>query len=175
MSSSNATETKKYESKLPKVPSKDDQPIYGLKSSKNYVTANAVEAILQVPKQLPQEPNYLLKEDYGKVPSYLNGIRSEIDREREMIQKYVDQRLGNVDNDGPEEYVEELAEEERAALVRALKLKWENTNALYQKFTHLVSLDTIGKIRRKEMLESELKTIEKDILRLERAKRILIS
>lgn len=31
----------------PAVPSKNDQPIHGLRTNKNFVTANAVEAILQ--------------------------------------------------------------------------------------------------------------------------------
>jgi hypothetical protein len=31
----------------PKIPSKDDKPVMGIRSSKNFITANAVEAILQ--------------------------------------------------------------------------------------------------------------------------------
>ena len=50
------------------VPGRDDKPIYGLKTSKNYVTANAVENILQAPKRVPQtEERYTAKEDFGKV------------------------------------------------------------------------------------------------------------
>lgn len=38
----------KYSDRLkPPIPSKDETPLMGLRSSKNYVTANAVEAILQ--------------------------------------------------------------------------------------------------------------------------------
>lgn len=38
----------KYEStRKPHVPSKDDRPILGITTTKNFVTANAVEAILQ--------------------------------------------------------------------------------------------------------------------------------
>ena len=29
------------------LPSQDDKPVYGIKTSKNFITANAVEAILQ--------------------------------------------------------------------------------------------------------------------------------
>ena len=168
------TETKHLSSRLPKVPSKYDQPIYGLKSNKNFITANAVEAILQVPKQIPQEPNYLEKEDFGKIPAYLSDIKSEIERENKLVQRYVDQKLGNI-NDEPEEDLEELSESERQSLLQALKLKWEKTNGLYQKSTHMVNLDTTGQIRRKELLENELKTIENDILKLERSRKILIS
>lgn len=158
-----------YQHRLPSVPMRDETPIFGLKNSKNFVTANAVEAILQVPRQAKQEPNYLQKEDYGKVPSYLQVIKEEIERENDMIKSYVEKKV-----DQEPEYFEELSEQERSQLLRALKLKWEKTNSLYQKFTHLVSLDTIGKIRRKEMLETELKTIENDIYSLERSKNILI-
>jgi hypothetical protein len=31
----------------PAVPTQDDRPVYGIKTSKNFITANAVEAILQ--------------------------------------------------------------------------------------------------------------------------------
>lgn len=34
-------------SRKPKIPSRDDRPVMGIYTSKNYVTANAVEAILQ--------------------------------------------------------------------------------------------------------------------------------
>ena len=51
----------------------------GLRSDKNFITANAVDAILAAPggKGLSraEEPNYLLKEDYGKVPAYLAQVQ----------------------------------------------------------------------------------------------------
>ena len=90
-----------------------------------------------------------------------------------MIQKYVDERLGRIEPE--EQQLEELSESERQSLLQALKMKWEKTNGLYQKFTHMVNLDTTGKIRRKEMLESELKIIEADISKLERSRKILIA
>lgn len=36
----------RVESRLPKVPSKQEAPIFGLKSHKNFIKLNAVEAIL---------------------------------------------------------------------------------------------------------------------------------
>lgn len=41
----------------------------GLYSAKNFVTSNAVEAILAVPANRQQLPiDYLRKEDFGRVP-----------------------------------------------------------------------------------------------------------
>lgn len=41
----------------------------GLRSGKNFITTNAVEAILAVPKNRRLPPvDYLGKEDYGRVP-----------------------------------------------------------------------------------------------------------
>lgn len=116
--------------------------------------------------------NYLKKEDYGKVPGYLSKVRDEIERENEMIDKYVKEQLGEVERE-PETY-EEIPDNERMELINALKNKWDNVNARYQQITHLVRLDTTGQVRRKEQLEAELKTLETDIERLTRAGSLVV-
>lgn len=188
----------KYQSRR-KVPliSKDDKPVIGLRSNKNFITANAVEAILQgrssklrstystviviiyfveyhaVPRVLDNgNLNYLKKEDYGKVPEYLSKVKDEIRRENDMIDKYVKEQLGEVERE-PEKF-EEISEFERQDLVSALKDKWDTVNARYQKITHLVRLDTTGQVRRKEQLEAELKTLETDIEYLSRPGSLLV-
>ena len=46
-----------------KVPDKRERPVMGIKTTKNFITANAVEAILQVPKSVEfGELNYMKKE-----------------------------------------------------------------------------------------------------------------
>ena len=120
----------------------------------------------------PQELNYSRKEDFGKVPEYLSKVKEEIRRENEMINKYVKEQLGEVERE-PEKY-DEVAEIERLDLIAALKEKWTQVNANYQKITHLVNLDTAGQVRRKEQFENELKTLENDIEKLSRAKSLLI-
>merc|ERR1719240_2335998 len=61
------------------VPKRDEKPVMGLKTSKNFITANAVEAILQVPKASGSaEAYYLSKADYGQVPGYLGQVKEEI-------------------------------------------------------------------------------------------------
>jgi hypothetical protein len=56
----------------PKIPDKRDRPVMGIKTNKNFITANAVEAILQVPKVIENgELNYMKKEDFGRSPPIL--------------------------------------------------------------------------------------------------------
>jgi hypothetical protein len=120
-----------------------------------------------VPKSVESEElNYLKKEDYGKVPKYLTYVKEEIKRENDMIQKYVKEQMGEIDEEP--EHIEEMDHYERRELIDALKLKWDKTNAKYQKITHLVSLDTEGQKRRKEDLEHQLKTLESDIEKLQK-------
>lgn len=140
----------------------------GLKTTKNFITANAVEAILQVPKvKVTDEPDYLKKADYGQTPAYLAQVQEEIRRENEMIDAYVKEQMGLAQND-KDDLTEQLGDDERAELVNALKTKWDAVNAKYQKMTHNVNLDTVGKVKRKETMENELKTLEADISKLEK-------
>ena len=60
------------------MPRRDDRPITGILSKTNFLTANAVDAILAVPRCPNQnEVNYLEKEDYGKIPKYLDQASYE--------------------------------------------------------------------------------------------------
>ena len=61
-----------------------------------------------------------------------------------------------------------MEDAERAELVTALKMKWDAVNKTYQgsSVLSLASLDTIGKVKRKEMYEAQLAQIEKDIEKL---------
>lgn len=134
-------------------------------------------AYLLLPSLAPRvaeagNPNYLKKDDFGKVPGYLKEVKDEIRRENDMIDKYVKEQMGVRDKD-PEE-LNEMNEAERRELIHALKGKWNAVNAEYQKITHLVFLDTIGQVRRKERLELSLKQLESDIERLDRAGPVLI-
>ena len=155
------------------IPDKTDRPVIGITTNKNFVTANAVEAILMEPRQpKPGEPNYLLKEDYGKVPDYLALVKEEVRRENEMIDRYVRERMGDIE-ESPEVF-ERMTEDERMDLLDGLKDKWDFVNRKYQKITHHVSLDTLGELHHKESLEAQLKKIEGFIDKLERASAVLI-
>ncbi|DAZ96658.1 TPA: hypothetical protein N0F65_009221 [Lagenidium giganteum] len=152
--------------KKPSVITREEKPIMGLKSAKNYVTANAVEAILAVPGNRArvnhEDPQYLQKEDYGQVPKYLNQVKEEINRENAMIEEFVRQNKNLLEEDESGK-IEPMDEQERQELVQALKAKWDHVNAKYQKLCHNVVFDTLGKVRRKETFEKELAQLEKDI------------
>ena len=156
------------------VPRRTEKPVMGLKTSKNFITANAVEAILQVPTvKYTAEPDYLKKADYAQVPAYLGQVKEEIRRENEMIDAYVKEQMG-LNTEEKEDLSELLADDERSRLISALKRKWDAVNAKYQKMTHNVNLDTVGKVKRKESMEKELKQLEADIGKLEKPQPIYI-
>jgi len=147
----------------PPVPRRDEKPIMNLVSSKNFVTANAVENILAAPKKVGQEvKDYLHKADYGKVPMYLNKIKNDIAEEYEYIRKLQEEE----EEMERSSMVRQLTDDEKNALVEGLKAKWEKVNTDYQATTHITKLDTIGKVRRKEQYEALLTQIEKDIEKL---------
>eukprot|EP00746_Dinoflagellata_sp_MGD_P161773 gnl/MRDRNA2_/MRDRNA2_89045_c0_seq1.p1 gnl/MRDRNA2_/MRDRNA2_89045_c0~~gnl/MRDRNA2_/MRDRNA2_89045_c0_seq1.p1 ORF type:complete len:277 (+),score=85.39 gnl/MRDRNA2_/MRDRNA2_89045_c0_seq1:87-917(+) len=148
----------------PSIPKKDDTPIMNLVSSKNFVVANAVETILAAPKKSAQaSKDYLHKEDYGKVPKYLEHIKNDIDAEYEYIQHLQQQQM-----EAAQSSSRLLTDDEKFGMIQGLKAKWEAVNTDYQATTHLTKLDTIGKVRRKEKYEAELTQIEKDIEKLNR-------
>jgi len=149
----------------PAVPrAHDAAPVMNLVTSKNFVVANAVETILACPKKTTTTAkDYVRKEDYGKVPKYLNQIKSDIDAEYRYINELQDQYN---EINGPK--VSPMSEEERQTLIDGLKAKWEAINTEYQGNTHITKLDTVGKKRSKEKLEAELSQIEKDIEKLNR-------
>jgi len=149
------------------VPSKEDKPIYGLRSNKNYITANAVECILKVPKKTTEATaNYMDKEDFGRIPEYLTHVKEEIQRENAMIERYIKEQTGRVDVK-PIHY-NEMDERERQDLVNTLKQKWASINKEYQKITHLVITDNAARAMRKTRFEEELDGLERDIKKLSR-------
>ena len=131
--------------------------------TKNFITSNAVENILSVPKR-PEEPmNWLKKPNYGQVPPYLQKIKGEIMDEYEYIRQ-----MQQAQSEAGPPGMRLLPEEERVTLIDELKRKWDEVNVHYQQTSvlALASLDSIGKVKRKEMLEAQLAQIEKDIEKL---------
>ena len=64
----------KQKRRKPPVPWREERPPMGLHSGKNFVTANAVDAILATPANRHLPPvNCLDKEDFGKVPVSSRG------------------------------------------------------------------------------------------------------
>jgi len=133
--------------------------------STNFIVKNAVNAVTMKPKPLKtSEINYLKKHEYGQVPSYLNDVKGEISLEKEYIQHAKERQKEEELRSQPKMRL--LPEEERQELLVDLKKKWEAVNKQYQLITHIVTLDTIGKVRRKEQYESQLQHLERSIEKL---------
>jgi len=64
--------------KREKVPKRDEKPILGLKSNKNFIVSNAVENILSAPKVIKENKDWLSKKEFGKTPDYLTKIQNNI-------------------------------------------------------------------------------------------------
>ena len=107
--------------------------------------------------------DWLKKPHFGEVPPYLNKIKQEISDEYEYIKSMQQQQL----DEGPAG-MRMMSDDERADLIMSLKKKWDAVNKTYQSTSvlSLASLDTIGKVKRKEMYEAQLAQIEKDIEKL---------
>jgi len=168
---SNAAPFKYTDTHRQPVPTKDELKVLAKKSydmqaskkDKNFITANAVENILAVPKRQPEPADWLKKPHFGTVPPYLQKIKAEIKDEYEYIRSMSQQ----MENSAPPG-MRLLPEEERLMLIDQLKEKWDGVNSTYQQSSvlSLASLDTIGKVKRKEMYEAQLAQIEKDIEKL---------
>jgi hypothetical protein len=144
----------------PSVPRRDEKPVMGLVSQKNFITANAVDNILAVPKKpISKEVNYLKKQDYGKVPGYMSRVKDQIQSEYRMIEE-----MQSTNRPVQEESVEMISESERDRLLAGLKANWEAVNKEYQ--TLSFTLDTPAKKKRKEDYEAQLEQIENDIKKL---------
>ena len=59
----------------------------GLVTKKNFIVANAVENILSQAKTEEPKVDYLKKEDFGRVPRYLEKHKENINREYEHIRQ----------------------------------------------------------------------------------------
>merc|ERR1712070_860655 len=138
--------------KKPAVPRRNERPVLGLVTSKNFITCNAVENILAVPKKTDvRQVSYMNKKGYGKVPAYLEKVKSE------MQEAYEEEG-----EDGCRTRM--LPPDERMEMIEGLKTNWDRINKAYQ--TLSFTLDTPAKKQRKEEFEAQLEQIERDIERL---------
>ena len=144
------------------MPKKDEKPIMGLVSDKNFIVSNAVENILAAPN-LPANSNkdYLKKKNYGKVPKYLQKIKNEIEDEYQLVREMQIEEEADMDR---QKFL--MDETEKQELIAALKKKWEVVHREYQTLTHKNKLDTLGLKEKYESCERELRQLEGDIQKL---------
>jgi hypothetical protein len=138
------------------------------REKKDYITQNALAAITSEAKKRDDTPKqYTKKADYGKKPAYLDRVKNEISQETEYIKQIMEAENNQIRSHQPQ--LRQLPEEERLDLLKDLKEKWSKVNQKYQLGAHTTRLDTIGKIRRKEQHEQELKDLETAIAKMSRS------
>lgn len=172
------------ESRRPAVPNHKDNPQMGTKTTRNFITTNAVNNIMSVPRKPPSKyvdspkgtkhlveesgmvPKYTKKKDYGQTPHYLQLHNREMMDAQEQYDHYVAESLRRGQ-------MEKVQEEERAELLKGLKKNWEELHHQYQGLS--VVTDTVSKKARKERMEAEMKQLERDIDVIEHHKIIYIA
>ncbi|CAH1237787.1 ENKUR [Branchiostoma lanceolatum] len=172
------------DSRRPAVPRKEEKPLMGLQTNKNFITTNAVENIMSVPKKpvakyvdTPKgatfnldpsglNPKYVQKKDYGKTPEYLNRRKEEVQRAQEEYEAYVREHFRRG-------AMKSLSEAERQMMLDGLKDNWELLHHQYQGLS--VVTDTAPKKARKERMEAEMKQLERDIEAIQKHKTIYVA
>merc|ERR1712054_28369 len=148
----------------PSVPPRSEKPVMGLVTSKNFITCNAVENILAVPKKTDvRQVSYMNKKGYGKVPAYLEKVKGEIQDEYNYIMQMQEAAVEEMEDEGYGR-TRILSENERIEVLNGLKTNWDRINKAYQ--TLSFTLDTPAKKQRKEEFEAQLEQLERDIERL---------
>jgi len=170
--------------KAPLPDPKTDQPKLGLKTNKNFVSQNAVDAIMAVTKKPERNlvdtrkgnkfnldasglaPIYIKKKDFGSVPSYVIKRKEEMTKAQEDYDNFVSEYF-------KKGALRTMSIDEREAILDGLKKSWDEIHHEYQLLS--VMIDTIPKRQKKERLELEMKRLEKDIDLLDRHQVIYIA
>lgn len=149
--------------KRPAVPKKEEKPIMGLKSDKNFVVANAVENTLAVPKkqQPPHHPRGVDRATFGKVPKYIESRKEELATNKRNIDNAIAAEAKAA------EMFHELQAAELKELRNGLQARWDALNREFQ--TMGFQVETRSKKRRQEQLEAELRSVEAAIDKVKRA------
>ena len=129
--------------KKPPIPTVNDTPIFGLKTEKNFIIANAVDNILMQPKKRNFSIDQPFHKYYGKVPDYIKKYRlnheNELNDIKEMRRKHQEE----------EDAKQRLLTEAEVSLLReGLKKKWEYYNNKYTGLTHKKAYDNIVLLRK---------------------------
>lgn len=99
------------ERRRPAVPRHAEKPVMGLKTNKNFITNNAVENIMSVPKKPAANfvdtrdgkkhelepsglvPKYIRKRDYGKPPAYLVRRKEDMEQAQRDYDEYIRENM----------------------------------------------------------------------------------
>lgn len=145
------------------IPKRDEKPVMGLKTDKNFVVANAVENILTVPKkQSSQKQRAVDRDDYGRVPQYIHQIKSELKDQYALVDSYKQRKAQE------EEKFAELSPSEIQELRSGLQRRWEVLNKEFQ--TMGFSVETYSQKRHQEEVEAELRSVEAALHRVSKSR-----
>lgn len=146
----------------PPVPKKDEKPVMGLRSDKNFVVANAVESTLAAPKKKnpPPQPRGVDRATFGKVPKYIESRKEELAASKRMIANGIAAEAREA------EMFHELLPSELKELRNGLQARWDTLNREFQ--TMGFQVETRSKKRRQEQLEAELRSVEAAINKVKR-------
>ncbi len=148
-------------SKKPAIPAMSDKPVMGLKTDKNFVVANAVENILAVSKkQAPQPKRAVEREDFGKVPEYITGIKNELQQQYQLIDQHKAMKAAEA------ERFHQLSAQEVQELRAGLQHRWDVLNKEFQ--TTGFSVETFTQKKRQENVEMELRCIEQALQKVKK-------
>ena len=145
------------------APDGQSVPITGLRSNKNFVRANIINATVMVPPPTDKaDMDWTEKEGYGQTPKYLAKIKKQVAAEQETIQKIEEKYKGGVQKMA---YMLDPVEKEQ--LLAGIKANWKLLNEEYTTQLKVVQ-ETFGQQNRKMWLEKRLADLENDIAILER-------
>jgi hypothetical protein len=153
----NRTKTK------PDVPLRNERPIMGLKTDKNFVVANAVENTMAVPtKAAPlAQPRATDREDFGKVPEYIKDIKQDLNARKQLIAEMTSAEAAF------QERWSELPAGELAQLRNGLQHRWDTLNKEYQS-KGFSNMETPSQRTRQELVEKQLVAVEFAMQKLSR-------
>ena len=155
----------------PALPARDEAPVMGLVTTKNFVVANAVENMLAPAKKPPAPPPpATAKADYGKVPAYIHDHKARLAADKEAVaaaERAAEEAAIAASG------VRELTEDERGELLDSLRGRWQRLHTAYMKLP--LACDSDPKKRRKEAMEQELSQLEADIATLSKPGPVLVA
>lgn len=138
------------------LPSRHAAPPIISASKKDFITQNAMDAILSQKKGMkPGEPAYRNKKDFGNVPQYLQKRN-----EQNVINEQERNNYLRRQKEAVQQRTRRLGDEEKQKLLDGLKQEWERVNREFQNLP--LALDEMHK-RREEKLVARLAALEKDL------------
>ncbi|KAG5493003.1 hypothetical protein JKF63_01584 [Porcisia hertigi] len=139
----------------PDVPLRNERPVMGLRTEKNFVVANAVENTMAVPTKVTPAPQARAtdREDFGKVPQYITEIKGDLNARKQVLEDlYAAEKAA-------EERWSEISPSELAQLREGLQRRWDTLNKEYQR-KGVGKMETPSQRAHQELLEKQLLAVE---------------